>query len=518
MRTLTALALVLVACGRSDRPDDRATHDAAPSLTRATGPDAVVLRVARTGGMVRAYAYPRLDSAIWSSPEAAPAPERVLAFNEEAGQLVYVDSRGFPARLDLRSGAMTVTRKPKLAGITSSDGASIYAITDSGAVTRITPTGRWTFKAPLRTRDVLPQTDGSILIVGEKNGQAVLWHLFPPDSRIIDTVEVPRAAKARRLQAGDRVVLVLDSAIAAVRARDLAPVPSAELKGRILDVAPTPSGDRLYVALAGSPELQVIDRYREGESGKVELPGAISALRMDPLGRYLLARPLKGDSAWVIALGTQRLIGTVATSWRTDLPVVAPDGKLALAWGSDVRFVDAETLRPAATVRGGAKDFWHFILWDGFRPRNAALDAPVTFEMRDTVRDSAAVAARAADTAKPADLSEIGRVPSGPPSTGQQPPPAQAPPGSGQASPAATPATPRTTGFVVSFATLLSEEGARIEASRVKVDGEQARVVSSMVGGRPVYRVVLGPYASRADAERVGKRAAHPYWVFEGMP
>ena len=70
----------------------------------------------------------------------------------------------------------------------------------------------------------------------------------------------------------------------------------------------------------------------------------------------------------------------------------------------------------------------------------------------------------------------------------------------------------------MSFATLLNEEGARVEASRVKVDGEQARVVSSMVGGRPVYRVVLGPYASRADAERVGKRAAHPYWIFEGMP
>ena len=467
--------------------------------------------------MVRAYAYPRLDSAIWSSPEAAPAPDHVLAFNDEAGQVVYVDSRGYPARLDLRSGVLTVTRRPKLVGLTSGDGASIYAITDSGSVTRITPTGRWTFKAPLRTRDVLPQSDGSILIVGEKkDGQAVLWHLFPPDSRIIDTVDVPRAAKARRLQAGDRVILVLDSAIAAVRARDLAPLPSAEFKGRILDVAPTPSGDRLYVALVGSPELHVIDRYREGESGKVELPGPVAALRMDPLGRYLLARPLKGDSAWVVALGTQRVIGAVATTWRADLPVVAPDGKLALASGSDVRFVDAETLRPGATVRGGAKDFWHFILWDGFRPRNAALDAPVYFETRDTVRDSATVAARAADTLPPPDLSEVGRVPPAPSSTAQ-PQPATQPP-AGQPTPPVTEMKPRTTGFVVSFATLLSEQGARAEASRLNVDGEQARVVASIVSGRPVYRVVLGPYASRADAERVGKRAAHPYWIFEGMP
>ena len=516
MRTLIALALVLVACGRSDRPDDPATHDAAPSLSRATGPDAVVLRVARGGGTLRAYAYPHLDSAIWTSPDAAPAPDHVLAFNEEAGQIVYVDSRGYPTRLDLRSGTTTVTRKPKLSNVSSSDGASIYAITDSGTVTRITSTGRWTFKAPLRAHDVLPQSDGSILIAGEKNGETVLWHLFPPDSRIIDTIQVPRAAKARRLQAGDRVVLVLDSAIAAVRARDLAPVPSAELNGHIIDVAPTPSGDRLYVALEGNRELRVIDRYREGESGTVELPAPVRELRMDPLGRYLIARPVAGDSAWIVALGTQRVLGAVATNWRMDLPVVAPDGKLVLTSGNDVRFVDAETLRPSSTIRGGAKDFWQFVLWDGFRPRNAALDAPVHFDTRDTVRDSSAVAARAADTAAAPDLSEIGRVPPPTPPAQQPtvPPPAT---GQGAATPNAGPAT-RTSGFVVSFATLLSEPAARTEASRIAVDGAQARVVTSSVSGHPVFRVVLGPYATRGDADRVGKRAGHAYWIYEGVP
>lgn len=511
MRTLIALALVLVACGRPDRPDEPATHDAAPSLTRASGPDAVVLRVARTGGTVRAYAYPRLDSVIWTSPDAAPAPDHVLAFNEEAGQVAYVDARGYPARLDLRSGATSVTKKPKLLNVSSSDGESIYAITDSGTVARLTPTGRWTFKAPSRARDVLPQSDGSILVAGEKNGETVLWHLFPPDSRIIDTILVPRAAKARRIQAGDRVVMVLDSSIAAVRARDLAPVPSAEMKGRIIDVAPTPSGDRLYVALAGNRELRVVDRYREGETGTVTLPGAVSELRMDPLGRYLIARPVSGDSAWVVALGTQRVLGAVATNWRRDLPVVAPDGKLALASGNDVRFVDAETLQQSSSVKGGAKDFWQFILWDGFRPRNAALDAPVHFETRDTVRDSATMAARAADTLVSSDPSQIGRVPASPPAQGpaQTTPPATSTP---NVSPS------RINGYVVSFATLLSEDGARTEAARISADGEHARVVPSTVGGRTVYRVVLGPYGTRADAERIGKRAGHAYWIYEGVP
>jgi hypothetical protein len=33
-----------------------------------------------------------------------------------------------------------------------------------------------------------------------------------------------------------------------------------------------------------------------------------------------------------------------------------------------------------------------------------------------------------------------------------------------------------------------------------------------------VYRVVLGPYASRAEAERIGKSSGQSYWIFEGAP
>ena len=40
----------------------------------------------------------------------------------------------------------------------------------------------------------------------------------------------------------------------------------------------------------------------------------------------------------------QRLVGAVATRWETDLPVVTPDGRLALLGGKDVSFVDPEKL------------------------------------------------------------------------------------------------------------------------------------------------------------------------------
>ena len=100
---------------------------------------------------------------------------------------------------------------------------------------------------------------------------------------------------------------------------------------------------------------------------------------MDGLGRYLLARFPKADSAWVIAIGTNRLVGAVPTRWEADLPAITPDGDLALLGAKDVVLVDPEKLAVKSTVAAGAKDFWYFFAWDGFRPRPQGLDQPVTF-------------------------------------------------------------------------------------------------------------------------------------------
>jgi septal ring-binding cell division protein DamX len=39
-----------------------------------------------------------------------------------------------------------------------------------------------------------------------------------------------------------------------------------------------------------------------------------------------------------------------------------------------------------------------------------------------------------------------------------------------------------------------------------------------MRNGQPVYRVVLGPYATREDADRVGRESRQSYWIYEGGP
>jgi cell division septation protein DedD len=231
---------------------------------------------------------------------------------------------------------------------------------------------------------------------------------------------------------------------------------------------------------------------------------------MDPTGRYVLARPARGDSAWVIAVGTGKRIGTVATTWRADLPMVTSDGWIALVRARDVVLVDGETLRPERTVKGGASDAWLFVAWDGFRPRAAATDEPVSVTPDsslpgDSLADSSRVGQGGSAGHPRADSVAAPRAPAAP----REP---AAPPRDSASAP------PTGAGFTVQFTAVLSEQSARSAAQEIVVNGARPRVVATQRSGTTIYRVVLGPYATREEAERAARASGKPYWIYEGAP
>lgn len=488
--TLLALVVVLAACGQGDRQDDSTTR-ATPSVTAPRGPDNLVLRIARTGGAARVYAYPRLDTVLWSG-SGAPAPARVLAFDDEAGTVAYEDTKGNPARIDFRQGGTGTVSKAKLTSLSSPNGSDIYAIGADGGVQRFSESGTWKWKPPLAARALFPQPDATLLVLAERKGGSVVWRIHPPSTNITDSIELPTVDRTLRTQVGDRLYLTADRELIGIRTRTMERTPDIGFDQPVELMAATPSGDRVFVVTKGDSAVQVVDRYREKISGQIGIGRGIAELRMDPLGRYLLVHPAKVDSVVVIALGTSRVIGALASDWRADLPFVAPDGGIALAQGKAVVIADGETLRVTARVADGATDFWYPLRWTGFRPRDAALDQPVEFPQ--PAIDSVALAdsiARATDS--------LAATTSG----GQTPPDSVA---------------RRPVGYTVSFAALLDGNKARDLASKIRVGSEQARVVTSSRDGSEIYRVVLGPYTTREDAERVGRAAKQSYWVYEGGP
>src|SRR2546428_9160705 len=85
---------------------------------------------------------------------------------------------------------------------------------------------------------------------------------------------------------------------------------------------------------------------------------------MDPAGRWLLARPSVGDSAWVVDLPTRTLVGAVATSWSVELPAIGPDGSLLVRQRNDL-----VAYRPASLTRNGPAAGVGAHLWTSNPPR-----------------------------------------------------------------------------------------------------------------------------------------------------
>lgn len=485
MRRFALLALLGAACS-----NERAAPDSTNlQVVENHGPEQLLLRVPRAGGSGRVYRYPKLDSAVWTVDEVPPV-DRVLAFDQEAGTIAFVDAKGFPGRIDLREEDIGKASRAKLTSLTSANGTDIYGINPKGEIVRLNPTtGDWHFKPPIQARSVFAQPNGDLIVAANKGAQTVVWKVRPPDDVVQDSMLLPLSGRAVRTQVGDRIYFTVDSGLVGVKAKDLSPVGAIQLPSRVRALAPTPSGDRIYVATMSDSALSVVDRY----SGRVEtgltLPAPPLDLRMDALGRYLLAEFPKGDSAWVIAIGTNRLVGAVATKWDTDLPVITPDGQLATLGAKDVLLLDPEKLTARSTIAGGGKDFWYFFAWDGFKPRAQGLDQPVTFPSESVV-DSLTASSTAPTPGTP----------------------------QGDTTPAPPLNTPATSGFTVSFAALLSEDKAQQLANTIKIAGSTAHVVTTSTAGSPIFRVVLGPYPTREEAERIGRASKREYWIYEGSP
>jgi hypothetical protein len=485
LRRLLLIALLPLACS-----GERGTPESTTAAPSRPGTDPLVLRVPRSGGTGRVYLYPALDSAIWTSVPI-PAINRVLGFDQEAGSIAVVDGKGRPVRIDLRLNEAHAATRGKITSLTSADGSNIFGVDPKNQVVRLEPSGTtWTFRPKAPPRAVLAQPDGSVLVAYEARDRTLLALLHPPDTIAADTADLPPIGRAVRTQIGDRVYFTSESGLVRVKAKDLTVLKPIPFNSRIRALAPTPSGDRLYVATVTEPEIAVVDRYAEKVVARLALPHPPEDLRMDPLGRYLLAKNPSADSAWVIAIGSDRVIGSVSTRWTVDLPAVAPDGALALLGVKDVYFADGETLKMIRNVPGGAKDFWYFFAWDGFRPRAPGVDEPVSFpdaesSTSSTIMTSSTPATTSADTVPHPDSTR--------PST-----------------------APGTNGFIVSFSAVLSEARAKQAASEITVNGSSARVQPVPHGSTTVYRVILGPFPTRDEADRVGRASGRQYWIYEG--
>ncbi len=485
--------------------------DQTPLGAARSGPDAVLVRIPTAGGAARAYRWGE-DSLLWTSSQPVPPTRDVIAFDADEGTVTITDLRGIPMRVELRLGTVTPAAATPMERLSSADGWAVYGVNPKREVERLTPAGNWTYRSALTPRTLLPQPDGSLVLLNDIGPRSTLRRIVPPEQRVVDTASVPIASFAVGTTIGERIYFGTDSGLVGMRVRDLSRTRTINVPGTPVAAAPTPSGDRVFVALAGESFLAVIDRYDERVSGRIRLRSPAIDLRMDPDGRYLLSRHANDDSISVVSVAQSRVTARLPSAWRGDLPLVGPDGVILTVDSTDATETDPATGATRHVYRGGASDLWALIRWNGFRPRAKGLDSPVSFDSDST--DSLAVVTSAppapARTQQPSPPMAAPREPASRESSRE----ARGEPAQG----AVTETRGHATGWTLSFAALLDEQRARTLAASIRVEGKPVRVVSSERDGTPIWRIVYGPFTTREEAERAGRRTGLPYWVYEDVP
>ena len=216
-------------------------------------------------------------------------------------------------------------------------------------------------------------------------------------------------------------------------------------------IAFSPPGHRMYVVTGN--RLLTLERFDLVVIDSLDLPGPVETIRFDRLGLLLMLRPLATDSVWIVDIVASEITGAVQTEWSDDLPLIAYDGSLLTRWDGSIWATPANAIGEPAEADGDS-DRWMAAGWD---PRRPALElAAETQSVNDPT---------------PGQLLFV------------------------QVS------STHNADWAIEFAQNLRRAG--VDASVLPPDP-----------GEELYRVVLGPYSSREEAEGTAQKLGLPFWIF----
>jgi len=165
----------------------------------------------------------------------------------------------------------------------------------------------------------------------------------------------------------------------------------------------------------------------------------------------LLIKAEERDSVWIVDAASLAVNAAVSGTWQDDLPAVAPDGTILLRQDDRLVALDSETYDVTATTATEGGEKWLIAAWD---PRRPALE--LTQEPASSDQPGQLIYVQVSSSGNPAWANDLAQ----------------------------------------------ELHAAGLNASVLPPDSTEER-----------YRVVLGPYPSREEAEDNGRRLGRPFWI-----
>lgn len=464
---LTVAACGVFACGGDEQ---LVTREAPPGLPL----EVALLRLPHERGSAQLYRADSLTPLEWKV-NGVPAIARGLGTDVEDRMVYAVGTDGALIGLDLEFRRV----RPFLnsaAGLTATDDGMVLGLDSTHHALRFSNRALTVFRVGVEGRE-------SVRLVRSPGDNVVA---FSPSEHVVQVLseegEVRRfdtpAGQFAATWFGDQLAVTTDSGVMVIDPSSARDTEFIDLGGTPTASVFSPSGHRLYVARARGDVL-IFDRFSLDEIGSVPLPGATRDLRVDRSGRWLLARPETGDSVWLVDLVRREHVTTLASAWAIDLPVIAGGRVLVARDRRDVVSWDltGTTLTERARLKDAADDVYLSVPWV---PRGLLPDPEppeLAAGLPDSITDAIPIL--------PDDTSGI------------------------------PPIDPLVNGvreiyIQVNFSQ--NEGWARALAKQLRDTGFEARVLVG-TGTEGGFRVVLGPYASREEADAVGRRLGRSYFI-----
>lgn len=439
------------------------------------------MRLPRDGGSATLLRADSLTEIDWTTTEL-PAIVRGLGTDREEKMVYAVDNKGRLIGIDLRAQRW----RPYLQSarqLTSTADGVVLGLDTARRPLRLANRALTTYHATVDR--------GTFQLLGAPGTQIVAISAGGEGVEVVDEdgearrVALP-AGDIAGTWAGDLIAVTTDSGVVFGEPSGKRGLPVfVALRGNPTTSVFSPSGHRLYVARRKN-DIIAIDRFSHEDVKAFPLTGTATAMRIDPTGRWLLAKPDKGDSVWVVDLVRWELATTLRTKWAEDLPLVVGGRTLVARDGKDVIAIDLTAVKPVERSRladaGG--DVFLAVPW---APAGVSHEVVV-------VRDST-----------PTDTQPEPVTDSVPPVTA---PPAPLPVDPIPTAPTGTAAS----SVYLQVASSQNQDWAAAFAQQLKDGGFPAKVLAPKASGDP-YRVVIGPYATRDEADAVGRRLGRPYFL-----
>jgi sporulation related protein len=405
--------------------------------------------------MARMYRVPGLDSAAWKPAEKLPPVDRPIGADPEQGLVFVLDRKNNVVGIDLDTRRVRTFLENVRYATIGPDGA-LYTIDTASSVTQLVRRTPVRFRSKLQGKPTELHGTMNGALLARLGGNRPALEFLGPDQPPMST-PLPQGQLAATFL-GDLVAVAADTSVVLYSPDQTKSKPrTIPIDGDARAVLFSPSGHRLYVARAAAP-LLVLDRFEGTRLREIELPGPARALRGDLYGTWLLVQPENGDSVWVIDIGAGRYLGSTAAKWTDDLPAVAPPHTLLVRRGADLVALDlaASGFTQLGRIEGGASDFWLPLAWHPAQENEIPIESDSALAEADSGPGRPTVYLQVSSSQNPTWASEL--------------------------------------------------------SERLRAAGLPASVLTPR-RSEEAYRVVLGPYATREQAEQTGRKLGMPSFI-----